>query len=141
MRSPLEAAEVGDQKFTSPDFAVSTVAGAIERDPDDFAGEMVLRHAACDVCMMMLHADLRLQRKPLRELGAHVLGMQIVSDGAWRDSEKLFQIGERLLEEQQRLVILQVADVLAEDAVASLGEAERVLEFGAAGENLLQLNP
>ena len=58
--------------------------------------------------------------------------MQIVRHGPRLHAEQLLQVGQRLLEKDQRLVILQVADVLAEDGVAPLGQAEGVLQLAAA---------
>ena len=66
--------------------------------------------------------------------------MQVVGDGARRDAEEVLQAGERLLEELHRLVVLQVADVLAEDGVAALGQAEGVLQLAAEGEDLVQFD-
>ena len=81
VRGALEAAVIGQQHFPSPDAAVGAVAGAVKRDADDAAFQMVLRHAACDVRVMMLHADLRqlgLRQRPARREVARV---QIVRDG------------------------------------------------------------
>jgi len=75
MRPALEADEVGDEKFASPDFAVGAIAGSVKGHADDLAGEMVLRHATGDVRVMVLHADFRFQRQSQRETRAHVLWM------------------------------------------------------------------
>jgi hypothetical protein len=102
---------------------------------------MVLRHAAGDVRVMMLHADLALgMADPRAPCGCSSSRDAVVGDGARRDAEEVLQAGERLLEELHGLEVFQVADVLAEDGVAALGQAEGVLQFAAEGEHLVQLD-
>ena len=60
--------------------------------------------------------------------------MQVVGHRGGRHAKELLEVRECLFEEAQRLVILQVADVLAEDRVTALGKAEGVLQFAADGQ-------
>src|ERR1035441_5545947 len=66
--------------------------------------------------------------------------MQVVGYDPRRHSEDVPQAGERLLEKLHSLVVFQVADVLAQDCVAALGEAESVFEFAAERQYLVQLD-
>src|SRR3954469_3141573 len=70
--------------------------------------------------------------------------MQIIGDGLGRDPEQLCEMFERLPEEHQGFVVLQIAYVLAEDCVVILCQAKRVFQFSAAGKNfskrLLEIN-
>ena len=67
-------------------------------------------------------------------IGAQVRRVKVVSHGPRRHAKQLLEIGQGLLEKDQGLVVLQVADVLAEDGVTPFGEAERVLQLAAAGQ-------
>ena len=75
-----------------------------------------------------------------RQPRAPVAGMQIVGDGARRDAEDVLQAGQRFLEKLHGLEVFQIADVLAEDGVAALGEAEGVLQLAAEGQDLVQFD-
>ena len=135
MRAPLEAGKIRHQEFPAPDLAVGAEAGSIERHADHLIGDSVLGHAACDVGVMVLHADLFDARHVERQLGAEVHGVKIVGHRHGRDPEQFFHALQRFLEEHQRFVVLQVADVLAQEGVVFLRQAERVLQLGAAGED------
>ena len=83
--SPLEAfLHAALEELSAPDGAVRAVAGPVERHPDDtlFCGTPVVRQAARDVRLMVLHADSGepgfLQLAGV--LGGEVLGMQVVGD-------------------------------------------------------------
>ena len=136
MGATLESGEIGHQKFPAPDLAVRAEPGSVECDADDFVGDPVLGHATRDVRVMMLDADLWKIRHLQRELGAQILRMQIVSDRGGRDAEELLHTIQRFAIEDQRFVIFQIADVLAQERMMLLGEAKSALEFGAASQNL-----
>jgi len=57
--------------------------------------------------------------------------MKVMSDRFRAYAEEALHMIERLPEEQQRLVVLHVSDVLAENSVVPGGQAKRVLEFCA----------
>src|SRR5258705_6188948 len=140
MGPSFEVGEICHQEFSAPDVAVSSISGAIEGNSDDFSAEVVLSHATCDMSVMMLNTDLSFDFRLKGETGAHVVRVQIVRDRAWLDAEELLQIRECLVKELQRLVIFQVTDVLAENCVTVLGQAEGVLQFSTAGHQLLKRN-
>src|ERR1017187_5560929 len=66
--------------------------------------------------------------------------MEVMGHGPWMHPEEAFHVIERLAEEDQRLVVLQVSDVLAEEGVMPGGQAEGVLEF-TARRNHVQSSP
>src|ERR1700691_1158309 len=84
---------------------------------------------------MMLDAYLLNVRHLERQLGAQILRMQIISHGGGRDAEELLHSFQRFAVKDQRLVVFQVADMLAQKDVMVLGEAECALEFSAASQN------
>ncbi len=55
--------------------------------------------------------------------------MHVMRDDFRSDAEGALQLIHHLLEEAQGLVVLHVADVLAEESVPVAGEAEGVLEL------------
>ena len=136
VRAPFKAAVASHQKLAAPNGAVGAVSRAVEGHPDGIASQAVFGHAGSDVGVMVLHADHGQALQPQRVFGAEIARVQVVRDGSRRHAKQLFQIGQRLFEEPQGFVILQVANVLAQDGVASLGEAEGVFQLAAAGQQL-----
>ncbi len=132
----VEAGVAGGKKFAAPDGSIGAEAGAIPGHADDASFELVLGHATGDVGVMMLNADGPEIRLLERELGAEIAGVQIVGDGRGRDVEEATHALQRLLKKLQSLVIFQVAEVLAGQSEAGARETERVLQLGAAGQDL-----
>ena len=83
MRAALKSGEIGHQKFAAPNLAVGAEARSIKGHADHFVGDPILGHATRDVRVMVLDADLLNIRHLQRQLGAEILRMQIVGDGAW----------------------------------------------------------
>src|SRR5215469_17838869 len=130
----LEASAVGNQNFPAPNLAIGAVSGAVERKTDDFALEMVLRHAAGNMRVMMLNTDegrVLLARPP----GGEVVGMKIVGDDLRAYFEDSLKMRDRLFEEFIALQIFQISEVLTQEGVLALGEADGVLQFAAHGED------
>ena len=138
----LVSGEVGHEELAAPDGAVGAVAGAVEGHPDDRAvlGRVaVVGQAGGDVGVVVLHAD---QVQALvgvgefqRVLGGQVLRVQVVRDHLRLDAEQPAEVRDALGERAQRLGVLQVPDVVRDEGVPPLGQAERVLELGAAGQH------
>src|SRR5436309_3560014 len=99
MSVPLEAAVSCDEKLAAPDLPVRAVTCAVECDADDVAFEAVLRHAARDMRVVMLHGDAPDVFETERPLRALVKRMQVVRDDARYHSEKLLEVRECLFEE------------------------------------------
>ena len=102
---------------------------------------VIFRHATGEVRVMMLHADVRNVCHFERKTRAEIAGMQIAGDRARRDAEESLHVRQRLFEEFQRFEVFKIADVLAQDRVGALGEAERVLEFSADREKFVDRAP
>ena len=102
--------------------------------------EMILCHAASDVCVMMLHRNLSLDRGGERHACAPVAGMQIVGNAFGGSLEEVLRLFERFFEELHGLVVFEVADMLAQDGVSVTGQAESVFQLCPDGENLFQLD-
>src|SRR5689334_24392961 len=77
----LETSEIGDEKFATPNLSISAVARSVEGDTNYFLAQVILRHAACNVSMMVLHPNLLRHIHTLRESRTHVSRMQIKSHG------------------------------------------------------------
>lgn len=53
----LEVLQISGKHFASPRLSVASKSRAIQRDADDLLRKLILRHAVCDMRMMMLNAD------------------------------------------------------------------------------------
>ena len=60
--------------------------------------------------------------------------MQVVRDELGRDREQPLEVRDPVGEGPQRLVVAQVADVVADPCAAVAGERERVLELRPDGQ-------
>src|SRR5579871_2954175 len=136
MRTALEARIVAYHELSTPDLSVSSVACTVESYADYFALEVVLGHAACNMGMMVLDADLLESFELQRQFRAEVAGVQIVRDYSRRDAEEPLHMLQGFPEENQSFQILQIADVLAQNRVVVFSKAERVLQLASAGQNL-----
>ena len=139
MGEALEAIgrRAGDEHFPAPDFAIGSVAGAVEREADDRPRERVLGHAGGDVRVMMLHGDERqaaLGGPLFGQRGREIAGMQIVRDRLRLDLEGTHEVRERLAEEIEAGEIFKIAQVLALVGEAAAGEGEDIFEMAADGE-------
>ena len=63
--------------------------------------------------------------------------MQVISDDSRLDPKQALVQLDGDLKVLQRLQILHVADVLAEEGILLPGETEGVLQFGSAGQDML----
>src|SRR5208282_3353145 len=136
MSTALEAKVVRDQKLTTPNGSVGSVAGPIQRYPDDLAFNPVLGHATGDMSMMVLYGH---GGKPGMLQGppcAQVLRVQIERHRARLNPKQFLELVQRLFEKEHGLVVFRVADMLAQDGVAIFGQTERTLQLRSAGEDL-----
>ena len=94
----------------------------------------MLGQACRQVRVVVLDAD---QLDPValeRVLRREVLGVQVVGDHLGRHREQRAEVLDPVGERAQRLVVLEVADVVTDPGTGAAREAERALELGAAGE-------
>ncbi len=139
MGRALIAAIAGHQEFTTPDGPVVAVARAVEGDADDcrVARQAVFGHAGGNVGMVVLDANSRqpLARRPLQRVArGQVVGVKVVGHRRRLDTEQPLQVGHAVLKGQQRLVILQIADVVTQEGVVVAGQAEGVLQLCPRGQ-------
>ena len=73
----FESVNICDQKFSAPEIAVSAIARAIERNPDDLIGQTMLRHDRTNVGIMML--DARKRSFLIADFGLRVIPLPIAS--------------------------------------------------------------
>ncbi len=86
---------------------------------------------------MMLHRDLREIESARRILRGQILRMQVVRDAFGINAEETAHVLDGPFEHLHGFEILEVPDMLAEDRVMLARETERVLQFAAAREDLL----
>src|ERR1017187_9909357 len=63
--------------------------------------------------------------------------MQVISNRHGTNPEETLHVPECLLKRLQRLEVLHVADMLAQNGIVFLRQAQRILQFASASENLL----
>ena len=128
-------AQVADQDLAAPDRPVRPVARAVEDRADRRALDAVLGEARGEVRVVVLDAD-QLQAVALERVGGRrVVGVEVVGDDLGRDREQPLEVLDPLPVGEQRRVVLEVADVVADPGAAPAGEAERGLELRAAGQH------
>jgi hypothetical protein len=140
MAAAFEGGEVGHQELTAPDRAVGAVAGPVEGHPDHRAARpvvspAVIGQAGGDVRVMVLDPEQVHVGQVERVLGGQVLRMQVMGHDLRVDVEQPAEMLDALGERAQGLGVLQVPDVVGDKGVAILGQAERVLQFGPAGQH------
>jgi len=94
----------------------------------------MLRHARGQVRMMMLHSDQSnaLPRRPLpRVTGRGVIWVKVVREAGRCNAEQILIKRYILLEGPERLVVIEVAQVMAEKRLSPASERERPLELAA----------
>jgi len=125
-----EAVVAAEQNLAAPDRAVRPQARPVEDDADGrLAGrDLVLGQAACQVRVMVLHGNARL-RAAQGVARRQVVGVGVVGDDLRRDAEQAFHVGDAVLVGAQRVVVGQVADVLADEGVRVAGQAKGVLQL------------
>ena len=132
-----EPGQVRDQELAAPERAVGAEPGPVERHPDDRPVLAVVGQAGGDVRVVVLHPDQSAGAvgELERVLGGQVLRVQVVRDHLRVDVEQPPEMLDALGERAQRLDVLQIPDVLGDERVVLLGQAERALQLRAAGEH------
>ena len=130
------AGEIADEDLTAPQPAVVPVAEAVHADADDGVLPAVLDQPRRDVRVVVLHGHLLLLRQRQCVLRRQVLRVEVVGDHLGLEPEEATIDLDAGLVVLQRLQVLEVADVLAEEGVGVAREAEGVLELGAGRQRL-----
>jgi hypothetical protein len=122
-----------DEELTSPDRPIVAIACAIERHTDHACRQLVtLGEDARDVSPVVLNGDRCATTQCERKRGRRILRVQVVRDDRIRDIylEDRQDIGDGLAEGEARVVVLQVADVLADTGLSVHHQRDRVLQVG-----------
>ncbi len=85
--------------------------------------------------MVVLHADELDTLEIDGVLRRQVVGVQVVGDHLGVDAEEPAVVLDALGEGPHGLVVLEIADVVADERAVVLGQTERVLQLGPAGEH------
>ena len=135
MAHAREAAQIADQQLAAPHRPVAAEPAAVVDRADRAAGLAVLGQDRGQVSVVVLDADVAhpvaLQCVARRQ----VVGVQVVRDDLGGDGEQALEVRGAVGEGEERLVVAQVADVVADPGPRPLGDAERALELGAARED------
>ena len=127
------------QELAAPDRAVGPVSGAVPGDPQGRPALAVLGQAGHDVGVMVLDGQAR-QPALLREPGGEVVGMAVMDDQSGLDSEQAGQVGNVLDIPPARTRRVQVADVLAEEELASPRQRDRRLQVPSGRQQRRRLD-
>jgi len=93
----------------------------------------MLGHDTGYVSMMVLHANFLRDVRVKCVFRCQVLRVQVVDDRLRRDIKETLEVLNRLAERDERLQVLQVADMMADKGLPSLAQAGGVLQMGSAG--------
>ena len=108
----LVVLEVSDQDLASPEGAIVAVAEAVKGNADDRAGLAVVGQAGDDVGVVVLYSDQVHSLTLEGVLGREVLGVEIVGHSLGVDIEQPAEVLDAVTEGPQRLVVLEVADMV-----------------------------
>ncbi len=135
MSQSAEGAVIPHQELPTPDGAIRTEARAVERHADHRLIEIILRHATGHVGVMMLDADRWTRPSVLRAYrGRLIIGMQIVDQELRPQVEKSLIMRDRLGVGAEGLVVIEIADVMAEEGMTSPAHRERRLQLATQGQ-------
>ena len=129
-----KAGQVGDEELAAPERAVGAVPDAVEADRQHRLGAAVLDETRRGVGVVVLHSDRR-QPELEGELRRQVLRMEVVGDDLGHDPVQPGKVVDRLEERPVRRQVLEVADVMAGDDVAALGDGDGALQLRTDGEH------
>src|SRR5690242_14740881 len=128
------ANHAASKELTSPDASVITVPGSIKTDGDGASIPILpFREYRSNMSAMMLNsvpgADWKLECVQRR----NILGMAIVHDGEIGHTQVVHchEVANRLLKRCKGLVLIQIADMLANECLASDNQSNRILEIGS----------
>src|SRR5438132_11629222 len=126
----------GHQELPTPAGTVEAVTGAVEADADGGPPHDVLGQAAGEVRVVVLHGDPG-QGLLFSPAGRRVVGVQVVDEMPRLDAAQFAVPRDRLLPCAQRVRMIQVAQVMAEERAAPLAEREHRFELTAERERRL----
>jgi hypothetical protein len=120
MSHPVKMSVGSDEEFPAPEVAVAPITRPVPSYADHWPLAAILRHTTGDVRMVMLNSDMwePFQRPCI--VAGEVPRMKIIGDGLRDDFEEPFEVLDALDEGAIRLIVLQLADVVAQEGKLSL---------------------
>ena len=85
--------------------------------------------------VVVLHPDAPQRSLLLGKAGAEIIRVQIMGHHPGIDVQDAFQVAHGFLKESVGREVFHIPDVLADKGLIAAGEANRVLQLGAAGQN------
>ena len=137
-RQPPRRAIIGQQKFAAPDRAVLAPTEAVQHDAQygrRIERMAVLGQAGSDMGVMVLYLDHR-QAGCLGIFRRQVFGMHVGRDRSWRVIEQRGVMGDVAAVVVVGPGVFQIADVLRQDRLSLLQQAESVLQFATGGQQV-----
>src|SRR5580658_2631517 len=135
MGDPFEAfAHAAGKHFAAPDRAVVAVTGAVETHADDtLIPGATLGKDGGDVGAMMLHGAFFRRGKFSGMERGYILGMRVVYKQQFVRINFIHrqQIVNGFAESAKRFVVIEVANMLADESLASNDQCDRIFEVGA----------
>ena len=125
---------VGKEKFSTPNSAVETVAGAVPCHTERGRFNLIFGHASRDVRPMMLNG-MRGNGQMRREFCRKIVGMHIAGDDIDLSVVELGQVLRRALEGAVGLLSFEIANVLTNEDVGPDTERDGVLQMCADCEH------
>jgi hypothetical protein len=135
VRHPLKSGEVSQQELATPQGAVTAETRPVEGHSQHWTSRTVVGQAGGDVRVMVLDSHEFHVSEIDGVFGRQVFRVQVVRHNLGRHVEKAPEVRYTVGERPQCLVVLQVADVVGQERVASTGQAEGALEFSAAAQD------
>ncbi len=130
----LERNQISEEELAAPRVLIAAEPEAVEGHSNRRARNTVIHQARGDVGVVVLHPD-EARGEPLGELGRvdgrGVVGVQIVGDDGGGDVQKVNEMSDSVNVGLERLVVLEVTDVVGDEGVPAAGDTERVLQAGA----------
>src|SRR5262245_18277152 len=135
MARPAKGAVIADQELPTPDAAVGPVARPVEGNPDYRLNKAMLGHTTGHVRVVVLDGNRRPRTAVLPRVSCRgIIGVQIMDQELRPEIEKPLVMRDRFPEGPEGCVMVEIADVVAEERVMAPAEGDRRLELAAQGD-------
>ncbi len=133
VRRPRVGTQVAHQYFAAPQCAVVAVARAVGSNADDVLGKVMLCHDAGNVGVVVLHSD---ARQGLAQCVARceIVGVHVVGYDCRGNVEQMAVVCNGVLVGGKRFEVFEVANVVAEQCLSFVQQAEGIFLVGTARE-------
>ena len=124
VKRPFKIQIVCDQDLTAPNGHIGPQAGPVKGDADDASAASQADAPPCRQRCGHGGAELPKARMPSvrsalqRVARGEIVRMEVVGHGHWRGAKQLLEVRDAGLEGSQRLVVLEVTDVMAHESIS-----------------------